>query len=102
MTDIYDTCQTDYKIYNSHGDTPNIHMLDGECSKQMKTMFVKNSVAYQLRSPHIHRRNAVEQAIRTYKNHLLAGLATCDPEFPIDEWDRNFFQCKLTLGPVCN
>ena len=46
----------------------------------------------------MHRRNAAERAIRTYKNHLLSGLATCDPEFPITEWDRLLEQCEITLN----
>jgi hypothetical protein len=36
--------------------------------------------------------------IRTYKNHLLACLATCDPDFPVSEWDRLLFQVELTLN----
>ena len=32
------------------------------------------------------------------KNHLLAGIATCDLDFPITEWDRLLRQSKLTLN----
>ena len=46
----------------------------------------------------MHRRNAAERAIRTYKNHLLAGLATCHPEFPLTEWDRLIDQCNITIN----
>jgi hypothetical protein len=58
----------------------------------------KYNLQYQLVPPHLHRRNAAERAIRTYKSHLLAFLATCDPEFPVSEWDRLLFQVELTLN----
>ena len=29
---------------------------------------------------------------------MLASLATCDPDFPIAEWDRGLFQIGLTLN----
>jgi hypothetical protein len=46
----------------------------------------------------VHRRNAAKRAIQTYKNHLFANLATCDPDFPVSEWDRILFQAELTLN----
>ena len=64
----------------------------------MKHAFEKNDIVFQLISLHQHRRNVAERAIRTFKNHLLAGLATCDPSFPIRECGRILDQCKLTLN----
>ena len=58
----------------------------------------KNNKKYELTPPNMHRRNAVERAIRTYKNHVLAGLATCNPSFPISKWDRLLPQATLTLN----
>ena len=77
-----------FTLFKSHGETPNIHILDNECSEDMKTMFREHNIVHQLVPPHIHRRNAAERAIRTYKNHLIAGLYTCDPKFPSREWDQ--------------
>ena len=34
----------------------------------------------------------------TFKAHFLAGLASCDPAFPIGEWDRLLDQTELTLN----
>ena len=48
--------------------------------------------------PHIHRRNAAERAIRTYKNHLISGLYTCDPKFPSRGWDQLLPQCNITIN----
>ena len=52
---------------------------------------------YQLVPPHIHRRNASERAIRTFKNHFIAGLASTDPNFPLSNWCRILPQAELTL-----
>ena len=57
-----------------------------------------NNVTFELVPPHQHRRNAAERAIRTYKNHVLAGLATCDLAFLISKWDRILPQATLTLN----
>jgi hypothetical protein len=54
-------------------------------------------MSYQLVPPHCHRVNAAEQAIRTFKEHFKAGLATVDPAFPIHLWDRLFPQSEITL-----
>ena len=52
--------------------------------------------------PPQYRRDAAEAAIQTFKNHLLSGLATCDPQFPIIEWDRLLPQAQLTLNLLRN
>ena len=56
---------------------------------------------YQLVPPHIHRRNACECTIRTFKNHFIAGLARTDPNFPLSNWYRLLPQAKLTLNLLC-
>ena len=37
-----------------------------------------------------------------FKNHLLAGLATYDEDFPLREWDRIQIQADLTLNLLRN
>jgi hypothetical protein len=49
----------------------------------MKTYFKQNNIKYQLAPPGQHRTNAAERAIRTFKNHLIAGLCSLDDDFPI-------------------
>ena len=48
--------------------------------------------------PNNHRANASERAIRTAKNHIIAGLATCPQDFPLTIWDRLLKQAELTLN----
>ena len=38
---------------------------------------------FQLVPPHIHNKNSAERAIRNFKEHLIAGLASTHKEFPL-------------------
>ena len=77
-------------------------ILDNEISGDFKQSLAKKGIQYQLVPPHVHRRNAAERAIRTFKNHFLAGLASVDPNYPIHEWDRLIPQAELTLNLLRN
>ena len=70
------------------GLKPKSYMLDNECSKDLKAAFLKHNVGFQLDKPYLHRANAAERGIRTFKEHFKAGLASLDPDFPVKEWDR--------------
>lgn len=58
----------------------------------------KLGVDWQLVPPHTHRRNSAERAIRTWKNHFLARLASTDPDVLIHLWDRLIPQATTTLN----
>ena len=47
--------------------------MDDKCSSMFIEVMTQNETKFQLISPHTHRRNPVEMAIQTYKNHLKAG-----------------------------
>jgi hypothetical protein len=64
----------------------------------LKHLFTANDVEYQLLPPHCHRRNAGERAIRTFKEHFVAGLSSVDPTFPLHLWDRLLPQAEITLN----
>ena len=81
-----------------HGHATKLFILDNECSNDLKLAILNTNSTFELESPHQHRRNVAQRAIRTAKTHLLAGIATCDPDFPITEWDRLLRQSKLTLN----
>ena len=88
------------KVFNrlrDNGYPPKLHILDNECSTDMKNAFKKNDVDFQRVPTHQHRRNAAERAIQTWKNHFIAGIASTDPTFPLNAWDYFLPQCDLTL-----
>ena len=82
----------------SKGCKPKFHKLDNECSAALQSALEMKQVKFQLAPPHLHRTNAAERAIRTFKDHLLAGLASVDPDFPMHLWDRLLHQATLTLN----
>ena len=81
-----------------HGHATKLFILDNECSNDLKLAILNTDSTFKLVPPHQHRRNTAERAIRTAKNHLLTGLATYNPDFPITEWDRLLRQSELTLN----
>ena len=89
------------KMHNTFAlsnNKPEVYILDNEKSNELINLFSTNNVKYQLAPPHCHRTNLAERSIQTFKSHFLAGLATCDPDFPLREWDRLLDQAVLTLN----
>ena len=80
------------------GLKPKLHRLDNECSDILKDFMHEQEEDFQLVPPGNHRRNSAERAIRTFKNHFIAGLASTDPNFPLNLWDRLIEQAYITLN----
>ena len=83
--------------FESAGVSPNTWILDNKVSQDLITAKTKNKTTFQLVPPYTHRANAAERAIQTFKAHFTAGLASVDPNFPVNEWDRLLQQAFLTL-----
>ena len=60
-----------------------------------------SSIDFQLVPPQLHRNNAAERAILTYKDNLVAGLSSCNPNSPLHIWDRLIPHAALTLNLLC-
>ena len=80
------------------GLRPQLQRLDNECSDALKDFLTAETVDYQLVPPGMHRRNAAERAIRTFKNHFIAGLCSVDKNFPLHLWDKLVPQAESTLN----
>jgi hypothetical protein len=91
----YDTVHQELTV---KGFKPKIQTLDNEASTALKNSFTVNDIDYQLVPPHCHRRNAAERAIRTFREHFVAGLSSFDPAFPLHLWDRLLPQAEITLN----
>ena len=63
-------------------------MIDNKSSTALKD-YLKNGISFQFVLPHMHRRNAAERAMRTFKNHFIAILCGAHPDFPL------CMRCKL-------
>ena len=82
----------------SRGLTPQIHVLDNECSQILKDYMQGENEEFQLVPPHLHRRNAAERAIQTWKNHFISGIVSTHNKFPLHLWCRLLPQAILTLN----
>ena len=84
-------------------------VLANEASSKLKHLLTEDlGIKYQLVPPDIHRRNAAERAIRTFKAHSLSILAVIAPDFlnflrdhllPHTEMTLNFLR-QSTLKPT--
>jgi hypothetical protein len=63
-----------------------------------KTYLHQQDITFQLVPPYSHRRNSAERAIRSFKDHLIAGLCSTDKSFPMHLWDRLLPQAVITLN----
>jgi hypothetical protein len=86
---------------------PQLQHLGNECSAPLKQqcMASKHINCQLVVPPHVHRRNAAEQAIRNFKNHLIAGLCSTNKDFPLHLRDHLLLQAILSLSiswAACN
>jgi hypothetical protein len=75
-----------------------LQTMDNEDSEALKNYFTEKEMNYQLVPLHFHKTNAADRAIRTFKEHFKAGLATVDPDSPEHLWDRLLPQAEITLN----
>jgi hypothetical protein len=97
-TEIMRAYQKLFSYLQTRGFRPKTHWLDNEASNLLKQFNKTNNVDFQLVPPHMHRRNAAERAIRTWKNHFVSGLCSTDSRFPLHLWDRLLAQATITLN----
>jgi hypothetical protein len=80
------------------GLKPKLQRLDNEASATLQQFMTEQDIDFQLAPPHLHRRNAAERAIRTFKNHFIAGLCSTDPDMPLHLRDKLVPQALITLN----
>ena len=77
-----------HSLFQSAGTTFNLHILDHECPTTLKNYMRSVGVQHQLTPPGNHRRNLSERAIRTAKAHIISGLSSANPNFPMHQWEK--------------
>ena len=87
-----------FKHLKSRGFKPKLQKLDNETSAMVKDFLTDNGFYFQLTPAGIHRHNAAELAIRTWKNRFIANLCGTDPDLTLELWDRLVPQCIMTLN----
>ena len=56
------------------GIHPEMHLLDNECSKEMRAAITGNYMKYQLVPLNDHRHNIAEKGIQVFKDHFVSVL----------------------------
>jgi hypothetical protein len=82
----------------ARGLKPKLMKLDNEASKLLKAFLHQQDITLQLVPPYSHRRNSAERAIRSLKDHLIAGLCSTEKSFPMHLCDRLLPQAVITLN----
>ena len=91
-----------HRILRSRGSEPKVYIMYNEFSSDLKEAMKKYTIDFQLAPLYMHRRNATERAIITWKNNFISRLSITDPDFPLREWDQLISQLLITLNPLRN
>jgi hypothetical protein len=86
------------QVLVARGLTPKLMRLDNEASKLLKTYLHQQDITFQLVPSYSHSRNSAERAIRSFKDHLIAGLCSTDKSFLMHLWDRLLPQAVIILN----
>ena len=86
-------------FYKSFGIPISLLRLDNESSKPLEAYFKNEArIPFQYISPNNKRASKAERAIQSFKNHLIASVASASPDLPNALWDKLLFQLELTLA----
>ena len=87
------------KNLKAAGLRPTFHILENEVSTDLIAFLeTDENITVQLAPDGCHHRNTAERAIRTFKNHFIAGLCTAHKNFPLNKWDSLLPQAVITLN----
>jgi hypothetical protein len=65
-----------------------LNIMDNQATKYIMKFLDEEDCKVQLVEPGNKRLNAAKRAIQTWKDALIAALATTDRDFPLQLWDR--------------
>jgi hypothetical protein len=87
-----------FEFFQDHKVVVRIVRLDNETSTSLLRLFTNLGIRPELAPPSNHRTLHAERHIRTWKNHFVSTLSTCDPSFPLDAWEYLLPQAEATLN----
>jgi hypothetical protein len=87
-----------YKWLSVRGFKPLLHKMDNMTSHEVEQFIQGQQTRLQYTPPDMHCTNPAEQAIHTWKNHFLAGIAGLPKSFPIGNWCLLTKQCNASLN----
>ncbi len=85
---IFNAYKAIFQDQTARGFKPKLNIMDNQATKYIRKFLTEEECRLQLVEPHIHRVNAAERAIQTFKDAFIAALATTDRDFPLQLWDQ--------------
>jgi hypothetical protein len=86
-------------FFRAKGHLLSVCRLDNESSVILENFFKEEvKIEFNFIAAGNHRANKAERAIQSWKNHFIAGIATVDPDFPMNQWSKFLLQAELTLN----
>ena len=88
------------EFFRQHGIVVRYIRIDNEISTTMSNFCLKQDPIITIEKvvPGNHRANGAERAIRTWKDHFIATLATAPRDFPMQIWDLLVPFAEMTLN----
>ena len=90
--------KTNIEYLKKRNFKPVFNIVDNVATKAVKSYLEDKGIKMQLVEPHNHRSNTAERAIQTFNNHTIAGLCTCNEDFPSVLWCKLIKQAQDTLN----
>ena len=75
-----------------------MHKMDNKTSADIEHFIATQNAAIHYGPPDNHCTNVVEQAMQSWKNDCISGLASLPKDFPITCWYRLMDQANITLN----
>ena len=75
------------------------HKLGNEASNEIKEFITMKQATYQYVPPEMHCTKKAEKAVKTWENHIKAGLACQPKDFTIAHWSQSMARI---FNPICS
>jgi hypothetical protein len=89
---------TIYDELTSKGLKPKFQTMYNEATTALKQLLHSKDIQFQLVPTRVHRQNAAERAIHTFKNHFVTMYCSTDTQLHIHLWYRLIPQAVITLN----
>jgi hypothetical protein len=85
---IFEAYKKNFEMLEAKGFKVKLNVMDNQATKFIIKFLEEKNCKIQLVEPGNKRLNAAERAIQTWKDALIATLATTDRDFPLQLWDK--------------
>ena len=96
--DLTTVIEETHNHLENRGCRPKFQAIDNEISNQLTKMLQGIKIKIHHALPHCCQRNAVEIAMRTFKNHFITVVCMTHSQFTMKLWCSFLHQAEMTLN----